>query len=42
MPITYQIDHSRRLVDTHGHGLLTDEDVFQYQQEVWRRAAAVR
>jgi hypothetical protein len=41
MPITYQIDHTHRLVDARAHGVLTDEDVFQYQQEVWGRADVV-
>ena len=37
MPIAYQIDHTQRLVDARAHGLLTDEDVFHYQREVWGR-----
>ena len=41
MPITYQIDHARRLVNARAHGLLTDEDVFHYQREVWGRPDVV-
>ena len=37
MPITYQIDRERRLVITTGRGVITDADVFGYQQEVWSR-----
>lgn len=35
MPIEYTIDHSRRLVVARGRGMLTGEDIFNYQQEVW-------
>jgi hypothetical protein len=41
MPITYQIDHSHRLVNAYGHGSLRDEDFFHYQQEVWGRPDVV-
>ena len=41
MPITYQIDHTHRLVDARAHGVLTDEDVFHYQREVWGRSDVV-
>ncbi|HJY79983.1 MAG TPA: hypothetical protein VKK81_02710 [Candidatus Binatia bacterium] len=41
MPIAYQIDHTQRLVDARAHGLLTDEDVFHYQREVWGRPEVV-
>jgi hypothetical protein len=37
MPITYEIDHKRRLVDAKADGLMSDEDVFAYQREVWSR-----
>jgi hypothetical protein len=37
MPITYRIDHDRRLVEAMADGLLTDRDLFGYQQEVWSR-----
>ena len=37
MPIEHYIDHDRRLVLTRGCGILTDEDVFGYQHEVWSR-----
>ena len=35
MPITYQIDRERRLVIATGRGVITDAEVFGYQQEVW-------
>ena len=37
MPIEYQIDHDRRRVMAKARGLLTDEEVFGYQREVWAR-----
>ena len=37
MPVPYQIDHDERLVVASPQGVLTDEDVFGYQQEVWSR-----
>src|SRR5688572_12835092 len=37
MPIEYVIDHERRLVTATARGVLTDEDVFGYQREVWSR-----
>ena len=37
MPITFQIDHERRIVFARGLGILSDEDVFDYQQGVWSR-----
>jgi hypothetical protein len=37
MPIEYRIDHERRLVFVKGRGILTDEDIFGYQREVWSR-----
>jgi hypothetical protein len=37
MPITYSIDHARRLVLAKGSGVVTDEEVFSYQREVWSR-----
>jgi hypothetical protein len=37
MPITYRIDHARRLVQAEGHGTLTADDLFRYQREVWLR-----
>ena len=37
MPITYKIDHERKTVFAKGLGILTDEDVFGYQREVWSR-----
>ena len=41
MPITYQIDHERRLVDAKADGLISDGDVFAYQREVWSRTDVV-
>ncbi len=38
MPISYRIDHERRLVVAAGHGTLTEQDVLGYQSEVWSRA----
>jgi len=37
MPITYEIVHDQRLVIATPHGVLTDADMFGYQQEVWSR-----
>ena len=37
MPITYQIDHERRLVHAVITGTLTRDDTFAYQTEVWSR-----
>jgi hypothetical protein len=37
MPISYRIDHDARVVVAAGHGVLTDADVFGYQQDVWQR-----
>jgi hypothetical protein len=37
MPIDYQIDHERRLVLAKGTGTFSDQDVFNYQREVWSR-----
>lgn len=35
MPITYEIDHDRKLVRARVTGTLTKDDAFQYQQHVW-------
>lgn len=35
--IVYQIDHDRRLVVAQGRGVLTGQDIFEYQREVWSR-----
>jgi hypothetical protein len=35
MPIPYHIYHDKRLVVATPSGVLTDADVFDYQQEVW-------
>ena len=37
MPIIFKIDHDQRLVIAKPQGVLTDADVFGYQQEVWSR-----
>jgi hypothetical protein len=37
MPISYDIDRDQRLVIATPHGVLTDAEVFGYQQEVWSR-----
>lgn len=37
MPITYRIDHDRRLVHAVVTGTLTRDDAFGYQREVWSR-----
>jgi hypothetical protein len=38
MPIAYRVDHEARVVIAAGHGVLTDAEVFDYQQEVWGRS----
>ena len=35
MPIVYRIDHENRIVLARAYGVLTDEDVFDYQNSVW-------
>jgi hypothetical protein len=35
MPIEHTIDHERRRVVARGRGILTDQDVFDYQRGVW-------
>lgn len=37
MPITFRIDHERRRVIAHPHGLLRDVETFNYQQDAWSR-----
>jgi hypothetical protein len=37
MPIYYTIDHERRLVVAAADGVVSDEDVFGHQREVWSR-----
>ena len=39
MPIEYRIDNTRRIVLARARGIVTDRDVFGYQQEVWSRAS---
>jgi hypothetical protein len=38
MALEYQIDYQHRLVIVQAHGILTNNDVFTYQQEVWSQA----
>jgi hypothetical protein len=35
MPLAYEIDRSRRIVFVRAFGILTPEDFFAYQNEVW-------
>ena len=35
MPITFRIDHERKLVIARGYGRLTDVELFSYQREAW-------
>jgi hypothetical protein len=35
MPIDHVIDHEHRLVLARGRGTFSDQDVFNYQREVW-------
>jgi len=35
MPIEHHIDHGRRIVFAVVHGVMTDQDVFEYQRGVW-------
>jgi hypothetical protein len=41
VPLTYRIDHSRRLVLVVAHGVLSPDDMFNYQREVWSRTEVV-
>jgi len=40
MPITFDIDHERRLVVAKPHGLLKDVEMFSYQRELGARSDA--
>src|SRR5262245_6201174 len=35
MPLRYIIEDEHRLVLTTGHGVLTDQEIFEYKQSVW-------
>lgn len=35
MPLRYTMDDEHHLVLTTGHGVLTDQEVFEYKQSVW-------
>jgi hypothetical protein len=37
MPIDYQIDHARRLVSARGRGVVTYQELVEYQVTVWSR-----
>ena len=37
MPLAYRIDHDARIVLALGSGIITDNDVFAYQTDVWSR-----
>jgi hypothetical protein len=37
MPLTYDIDHSQRTVFARATGVLTPQDLFAYQEQVWLR-----
>ncbi|HKB14171.1 MAG TPA: hypothetical protein VKD69_26080 [Vicinamibacterales bacterium] len=37
MPIAYRIDYDARVVFAAGHGVFSDDDVFDYQRTVWSR-----
>jgi len=41
MPISYRIDHDKRLVVAVGYGLFTPGDVFDYQREAWSEPQVV-
>ena len=38
MPLRYVIDDEHRLVATTGHGIVTDQEIFEYKQSVWSLA----
>jgi hypothetical protein len=38
VPLEHSIDHVRRIVFARGFGVLTDEDFFGYQEEVWSQS----
>jgi len=37
MPMAYRVDRDSRVVVAAGYGIITDDDVFGYQHEVWSR-----
>ncbi len=41
MPIEFHCDHGKRLVLAKAYGVLTDEEIFGYQREVWSREEVV-
>jgi hypothetical protein len=38
MPISFEVDHERRVVFAEASGRLSDADVFGYQNDVWARS----
>jgi hypothetical protein len=38
MPIAFRVNHDARVVAAAAYGVLTDAELFRYQQEVWSRA----
>ena len=38
MPIVFRVNHDARVVVAAAYGVLTDAEVFRYQQDVWSRA----
>ena len=38
MPITYRVDHPRRLVVAIGTDTVTTQDIFEYQKSAWSRS----
>ena len=41
MPIEFHCDHGKRLVLAKAYGVLTEEEIFGYQREVWSREEVV-
>lgn len=37
MPISYTVDHARRLIRVSGSGVFSDDDVFGYQRDIMAR-----
>jgi hypothetical protein len=35
MPLSYEIDHARKIIFTRASGILTPQDMFAYQKDVW-------
>jgi hypothetical protein len=41
MPIEFHCDHGKRLVLAKAYGILTEEEIFGYQREVWSREEVI-